>query len=140
MNTITTCKIARPSNISENDPCPVPLNNTFILKCQALYTNGQPVSLSGTKIYLHIKSALADADASAKIAKNSSSNPTYFSTDSASLGLYTVTVTAGDFTTASMTADTNYYIDTEIILSDGKVFTHVYDVIRMFKQVTTATS
>lgn len=139
MNTLTTVKITRPSNISDNDPVPVPLNNTFILKCQALYTNKQPVNLTGAKIYLHIKAALADIDASAKIAKNSTSNPTYFSIDSATLGLYTVTVPAGDFTTASMTADTNYYLDTEIIIAAG-VYTHVYDTIRMFKQVTTATS
>jgi len=139
MNTLTTVKITRPSTISDNDPCPVPLNNTFVLKCQALYTNGQAVNLTGAKIYLHIKSALADADASAKIKVNSASNPTYFSIDNATLGLYTITVPAGDFTTASMTADTNYYIDTEIIISAG-VFTHVYDTIRMFKQVTTAVS
>lgn len=139
MNTITTVKITRPPNISENDPCPVPLNNTFVLKCQALYTNSQPVDLTDAKIYLTIKSALTDEDASAKISKNSSTNPTYFTTDSETLGLYTVTVPAGDFTGASMTADTNYYIDTEIILSSG-VFTHIYDTIRMFQQVTKAVS
>lgn len=138
MNTITTTKITRPPNISENDPVPVPLNNTFVLKCEALYTNGQPMDLTDAKFYFHIKTALADADGSAKITKNSDSNPTSFVTNSAALGLYTVVIPAGEFVTATMTADTNYYVDTEIITSDGSVFTHIYDTIRMFKQVTTA--
>jgi len=140
MNTITTVKIARPPHISESEPCPVPLNNTFILKCQALYTSKEPVSLAGAKIYFTIKSALTDLDASAKLCKNSTSNATYFSVDAATLGLYTVIVPAGDFVTATMSADTNYYIDTEIILASGRVFTHIYDTIRMFQQTTKATT
>lgn len=140
METITTVKITRPPSISENDPCPVPLYDHFILKCQALYTNGAPVVLTSAKLYVTIKSALTDADGSALFQKNSTAHAAYFSIDSATLGLYTVEIPAGELATATLAADTNYYIDTKIITSTGAVFTHIYDTIRPFGNVTKSTT
>lgn len=140
MNTITTVKIDRPPEISSTDPVPVPLYDHFILKCQALYTNDSPVVLTGAKIYVTIKDALADADAAALFQKNSTDNTSYFTIGSATLGLYTVEIPAGDLVTATLAADTNYYIDTKIITSTGAVFTHIYDTIRPFYNSTRAVS
>ncbi len=140
MNTITGIQLDRPPAISPNDPAPVPLYDHLILKCQALYTNGSPVVLTGAKLYVTIKDALTDLDAAALFQKNSTDNASYFSIDSATLGLYTVEIPAGELATATLAADTNYYIDTKIITSTGAVFTHIYDTIRPFTNVSKSTS
>jgi len=51
-----------------------------------------------------------------------------------------VEIPAGELVTATLAADTNYYIDTKIITSTGAVFTHIYDTIRPFTNVSKATS
>ncbi len=140
MENITTVRLTRPSSISDSDAVPVPLNNTFNLKCQALYTNGSPVNLTSAKIYFTLKDTLADLDAAALIQKNSTDNTSYFSIDSATLGLYTVTIPAGELVTAGCADATNYYIDTQIITSTGAVFTHVFDTIKTFQQATRYTT
>lgn len=139
MNQIATVKLTRPPGVADSDPCPIPISNTLMIKGQALYTNGQPISLTAAKIYVTIKAALSDADNAAKYQKNSTDNPTIVYVDNAALGLYTVAIPAGALVTASLSADTNYYIDTTIIASTG-VFTHVYDIIRPFQQVTKSTT
>lgn len=140
MDTVTTCQITRPASVSDSDPVPVPLNNTFNLKCQALYTNDAPVVLTSAKIYFTLKDTLADADVAALLQKNSTDNPSYFTIENATLGLYTVTIPAGELVTATCADATNYYVDTEIITSTGAVFTHLFDTIRTFQQSTRATS
>lgn len=140
MNTISTVQIDRPPSIAYSDPAPVPLYDHLIIKCQALYSNGSPMTLTGAKIYVTIKDALSSADAAALFQKNSTDNTSYFSVDSATLGLYTVEIPAGELATATLAADTNYYIDTKIITSTGAVFTHIYDTIRPFYNSTRAVS
>jgi hypothetical protein len=140
MKTVYTVKIARPPEVSEEDPCPIALNNTFSLDCAVKWQDGRPVNLTGAKIVVSIKAALADLDAAAKFTKNSTSHASYFSVTNATGGLFTFTAPAGDLVTATLTKDTNYYLDIQIILSGGAVHTFLYDTIRPFQTVTIATT
>lgn len=140
MNTVATIKITRPPEISKDDPCPIVLKDALSIKLQALWMDGRPVDLTGSKIYVTIKAALSDLDASAKVQKNSTTNPTYVVFDTLTEGRYTVKIPVGELIDGGMTFDTNYYIDTFIITSGSGSFTHLYDVIRPFKGVTDAES
>lgn len=140
MNTVTTIKIDRPPDISDDQPCPVPLNNTFLLQLHAEWNVGLNVNLTDAKIYITIKADLDDADGAALVQLNSTDDASYFTISTPSNGRYTITLPAGYLSSNGLSADTNYYIDTEIIPSGGDVFTHLYDVIRPFTSVTGATS
>jgi hypothetical protein len=139
MNTIATIKITRPPEISDEDPCPIVLKDTFKLNLQALWLDGRPVDLTGSKVYLTVKAALTDIDASAKYQKNSTANPTIVVVATGTNGRYTIIVPVGDLSDGGVVIDTNYYVDTYILLaSSGGGFTHLYDIIRPFKGVTDA--
>lgn len=140
MNTISTIKITRPPEISYDDPCPVVLKDTFKIALQALWLDDRPVDLTSAKIYVTIKASLSDADVSAKIQKNSTTNPSYFSFDSPTNGRYSVAIPVGELIDGGVTYDTNYYIDTFIVTASYGSFTHLYDLIRPFKPVTDAES
>jgi hypothetical protein len=141
MNTVATIKITRPPEISAEDPCPVVLKDTFKMALKAEWLDGRPVDLTGAKIYLTIKAALADVDGSAKYQKNSSANPTIVTIDPIPVsGRYTISAPVGDLVAGGITQDTNYYIDTFVLTASAGAFTHLYDVIRPFKSVTLATT
>ena len=139
MNTVNSIQIERPPEIAYDAPVPFAINNTFQLVLRARWQNGEPVNLTNAKIYFMIKAALSDLDAAAKYNKNSTDHSTIVAITNATQGIYTVTAPAGALD-AVLTANTNYYVDTEIIPSGGTVFTHLYDTIRPFQQVTEATT
>jgi len=114
------------------------LGDDFYLVCQAKRNKKGPLDLTGAKIYVTFKTALTDVDGSAAIQKNSTTNPTYFNIIDAVAGKFEVIVSGTD--TDGLTADTDYYVDVQVITSSGALVTVVYDVVRFDMQVTQATT
>lgn len=137
MNRVATVRLTRPPGIGAEEPVPIPINNTLEMHAEARYGDGQPVNFTNAKIYLTIKSVLANSDELAELQIDSASDSTCF--DISATVHYAITIPAGDLVSA-LSVDTNYYIDTQIVLASGKVFTHLYDLIRPFQQVTKAIS
>ena len=114
------------------------LGDDFYIICHAKRTKKGPISLTGAKIYITFKSALSALDAAADIQKNSTDNAAYFSTTDAAQGKFEVTVPGADID--DLDADTDYYVDVQVITSGGALVSVVYDVVRFDQQVTRATS
>jgi len=114
------------------------LGDDFYLICHAKRTKKGPLDLTGAKIYVTIKTALSLVDGSASIQKNSTDNPTYFSVTDASNGKFEVTIPGTDID--DLSADTDYYIDVQVITSGLSLVTVVYDKVRFDQQVTRSTT
>ena len=114
------------------------LGDDFYLICQAKRTKKGPINLTGAKIYITFKSALTDLDAAAALQKNSTDNSSYFSTTDAAAGKFEVTVPGADVD--DLNADTDYYVDVQVVTSTGALVSVVYDVVRFDQQVTRATT
>ena len=114
------------------------VGDDFYLMCHAKRTKKGPLDLTGAKIYFTVKSALTDADGAAALQKNSTSNPTYFSITDAANGKFEVIIPGADVD--ALTANTDYYVDVQVITSGGALVTVVYDIVRFDQDVTLATT
>jgi len=112
------------------------LGDDFYLICDAKRVKKGPLNLTGAKIYVTFKSALTDLDAAAAIQKNSTDHASYFSVTDASNGKFEVIVPGADID--DLTADTDYYVDVQVITSGGALVSIVRDVVRFDQQVTRA--
>ena len=126
-------------NITDkDDPKPTTLT-TMTLYIRGLKDrNGAVYDLSGaSKIYAHIKDALADADASADVKINSVDNAAQFTTTYASTGNLDVIFST---TNTTLTAGTTYYIDVKAMWAGGTAVELVRDTIVFDAPVTLAVS
>jgi len=114
------------------------LGDDFDLICQAKQTKRGPVNLTDAKIWITFKTALSDADNAAALQKDSTTNPTYFTVTDAAQGRFEVSVPGTDID--DLSADTDYYVDVQVLTSGGALVSVVYDKIRFDQQVTKTTS
>lgn len=140
MNTMDAIQITRPTGVDLSQPCPIAVDNNFKLKCAAKWSNtGARANLTGAKIWLTIKAALADLDAAAKVAVNTADNAALFTLTSVALGEFEVNVPSATMV-AALTINTLYYVDIQIKTSAGDIHTFLYDTLWAYQQVTKAVS
>jgi hypothetical protein len=114
------------------------LGDDFYLVCEAKRNKKGPLNLTSAKIYVTFKTALTLADGSATLQKNSTDHASYFSITDATAGKFEVIVPGTD--TDDFSADTDYYVDVQVLTSGGALVTVVYDVVRFDQGVTRATT
>ena len=124
------------SIVDKDNPNPTTLTTLRLYLRGLKDKDGKPYDLSGaSKLYAHIKDELTDADASAAVSINSTSNPTQFVSTYASTGNLDVIFST---TNTNLTAGLLYYIDVKAVWTDGTVVELVRDTIVFDKPVTLA--
>lgn len=120
----------------KDNPKPFTVSTLYITLRNLKDKDGEPFDLSGAKFYCHLKDTLTDADASADVKLDSTTNPTQFITTYASTGNLDVILSS---TNTNLTAGTLYYIDVVAIVSSTK-YVLMSDTITFQAPATLSTS